>query len=341
MLLDAALADDIARRRVAVGDLIRHLIGRDLTELAPQVRGHRVQLAVLAARRTIRARRSLHDAHAGELSGALLEVEEHVAIDVLGDHDRVERRLDRGPMDVILHLRDGHASHPGELAELRIVLGAAGPRPHRLPTVELQLDGLEPGRASGGRQAFGALDRLGNRERALIGRATVAGALYVAAAGEQKLGEARGIDRHGVRRAAANQDLAGVVEDLTARSGHIDAAQAVGAGLCAVGLHVENLQGPQTQNQDGDQRGGDQREDHHAAADPVAIELLVARRLHRPWRRRRIGPGWLVGARRAHADPTSGTPITRRRSGRSRMPTSSVVASSVRARMPNVPHATA
>ena len=168
MLLDAALTNDVAGSRVAVRHLILDLLRRHLTEFAPEMRRHRVELAALPTRRAVRARGPFDDTHPGELASALLEVEEHVAINVLGDHDRIERGPDSCDMNVVLDLGDRDTDNLRQLAQLRIGLGAAGPGAHGLATLELLVDGNETSRAAFLGQGICAFDGLADTPRSLI-----------------------------------------------------------------------------------------------------------------------------------------------------------------------------
>ena len=198
VLLHPALADDIARGRVAVRDLVLDLFRRDLTEFAPEMRRHREKVAVLPADRTVRARRAFDNADARELTGALLEVEEHIAINILGDHDRIEGRLDRSRVNVVFDLCDRHADDPCEFLQLRVRLGATSPGAHRLAAGKLFVDGLEARGATRLRQAVGLLDGGADTPSALIGGAAIGRPLHVAPTRRQEVGKARRVNRHGV-----------------------------------------------------------------------------------------------------------------------------------------------
>ena len=328
VLLNATLTNDVAGSRVAVRHLVLDLLRRHLTKFAPEMRGHRVELAALPTRRAVGARCPFDDTHPGELAGALLEVEENVAINVLGDHDRIERSLDGCGVDVVLDLCDRDADNLRKLTQLRIRLRAACPGTHRLATLELLVDRDEAGRATFLGEGIGAFDSLADAPRSLIRAASVDRPLDVATTPGQQIRKSRRINRNRVRWSTPDQHFARVVENLPTRGRNVDAAKTVRDRLRSVGLDIKHLQRPQAQDQDDHDDRGHHRENRHALAHAVTIKPLVTCRLLRLRWRRRIGEGWLVRARRTHAPDLSDTPAIRRSSGRMMMPTRSVKASS-------------
>ena len=88
--LNTTLADEVARLGIAVRNLIFDLVGRDLSKLAPEVRCQWIGRTVRTVRCAIGTSRTLDNSDTRILCRPLLEIKQHIAIDVAGEHNRVE-----------------------------------------------------------------------------------------------------------------------------------------------------------------------------------------------------------------------------------------------------------